>query len=161
MSDARLIIICGLPGSGKTTLVSQLENELRAIRLSADEWMDALSINLHEEEMRGKIEGLQWRVGKKLLALHQTVIVEWGTWGRWERDALRTEARVLGARVELHYLFASEDTLFRRIKARSRENPPITRDAVSKWSKAFEAPSLEECDLYDAVYLKQNLEGCL
>ena len=35
----RLIIVCGLPGSGKTTLAKALENRLRAVRFSPDDWM--------------------------------------------------------------------------------------------------------------------------
>jgi predicted kinase len=38
----KLIIVCGLPGSGKTTHAKQLEQELRAIRLCPDEWITAL-----------------------------------------------------------------------------------------------------------------------
>jgi predicted kinase len=100
----RLIIVCGLPGSGKTTLARALENKLHAVRLSPDEWIDALSLNLYDEEKREKIEALQWKFGQKLLALGLTVIIEWGTWGRSERDTLRLGARALGAAVELHYL---------------------------------------------------------
>src|SRR4051812_438273 len=42
----RLIIVCGLPGSGKTTHAKQLEDRLRAIRFAPDEWMEALGIDL-------------------------------------------------------------------------------------------------------------------
>ena len=57
----RLIIVCGLPGSGKTKLAKAIESRLRAVRFSADDWMDALSLNLWDEEKRGKIEALQWK----------------------------------------------------------------------------------------------------
>ena len=68
-TGSRLIIVCGLPGSGKTTLAKALESRLRAVRFSADEWMDALSINIYDEEKRGKIEALQWKFGQELLEL--------------------------------------------------------------------------------------------
>ncbi|MEK7765765.1 MAG: AAA family ATPase, partial [bacterium] len=45
----RLIIVCGLPGSGKTTLAKRLEGQLGAIRFAPDEWMEALSIDLYDE----------------------------------------------------------------------------------------------------------------
>ena len=76
----RLIIVCGLPGSGKTTLARQLESRLGAVRFSPDEWIDALSLNLYDEEQRGKIEALQWKIGQELLARGLIVIIEWGTW---------------------------------------------------------------------------------
>ena len=151
-SDAgpRLIIVCGLPGSGKTTLARALESRLRAVRFSPDEWLDALSLDLYDEDRRGKIEALQWKLAQDLLALGLIVIIEWGTWGRSERDALRLGARALGAAVELHYLSAPLDVLFDRIQRRGMENPPIERDALSRWSEIFQAPTPEEMALFDA-----------
>jgi predicted kinase len=145
----KLIIVCGLPGSGKTTHAKRLEGELGAVRFCPDEWMNAAAIDLWEEDRRGKIEALQWELGKRLLALGLTVIIEWGTWGRSERDALRLEARALGASVELHYLSASADVLFARIQRRGTESPPITRDTVLRWFELFQPPTTEELALFD------------
>ena len=148
-SDPRLIIVCGLPGSGKTTLAKELERRLHAVRFSPDDWMDALSLNLYDEDRRGKIEALQWKFGQQLLALGLTIIIEWGTWGKSERDTLRLRARALGAAVELHYLHVPEDVLFERIQDRAMENPPIQRDALSRWIEIFQAPTPEEMALFD------------
>jgi len=103
-SGARLIIVCGLPGSGKTTHAKRLQAQLRAIRFCPDEWMGAFSLDIWDERIREKIEGLQWRLAQELLLAGLTTIIEWGTWARHERNALRSRARELGASVELHYL---------------------------------------------------------
>jgi predicted kinase len=146
---SRLIIVCGLPGSGKTTYARRLEESQRALRLSADDWMDALSVDLWDEPMRAKVEALQWKLAQELLSHRLGVIIEWGTWGRSERDALRLGARALGAAVELHYLSASVDVLFERIQRRKMEDPPIQRDDLVKWAELFQEPTPDEMALFD------------
>jgi len=146
---ARLIILCGLPGSGKTTLGKALESRLHAIRFAPDEWMDVLSLDYYDEERRGKIEALQWRLVQQLLSLGLTVIIEWGTWSRSERDHLRLGARALGAAVELHYLTAPVEVLFERIQRRGMESPPVKREALERWLEIFRPPSSDEIALFD------------
>ena len=145
----RLILVCGLPGSGKTSFAKALETRLRAIRLSADEWLESLSIDLWDEPKRARVEALQWAFAQELLARGLIVIIEWGSWTRAERDALRVEARAVGAAVELHYLAAPADILFARIQDRGRERPPIERDDITRWLELFEEPTAEELDLFD------------
>ena len=111
----RLIILCGLPGSGKTTLAVRLSAEYGAFRLDADEWLLALGFGLFDEAARERIERLQWALARKLLEREQIVVVEWGAWNRAERDRLRMEAREQGAVVELRVLEAPLDELLLRI----------------------------------------------
>ena len=49
-----LIIFCGLPGSGKTTMARERERETGAVRLSTDEWMADLGID-YFDEMRDRV----------------------------------------------------------------------------------------------------------
>ena len=115
--------------------------------------MDALCVSLYREDVREKIEALQWKLTQDLLALGCTVIIEWGTWARSERDMLRLVARELGAAVELHYLTAPVDVLFERLQRRGRENPPIERDALARWAEIFQVPTAEEMALFDEALL--------
>lgn len=155
-SVPRLVIVCGLPGSGKTTHAKRVQQELRAVRFCPDEWMNAMEINLWDAAARERIEKLQWTLAQELLTVGQNVIIEWGTWGRSERDALRTGARALGAAVELHFLDASIEVLFERIRLRNMESPPITIDDVVKWTEVFQRPSAEEMALFDTPSIKTS-----
>lgn len=154
----RLVVVCGLPGSGKTCRAKEIKQNLHAVRFCADEWMDAMGINLWEAEARQRIEELQWRIARQILSAGGIVVIEWGTWARSERDVLRTGARRLGAAVELHFLDAPVDVLFDRIRRRNIETPPITFDDVQRWSQVFERPSSEEMALFDAPSEQQHLD---
>ncbi len=149
----RLIIVSGLPATGKTTLARQLEHDLGAVRFSPDEWMADLEIDLFERSSRRRIEQLQWRLTQRLLGLGMTVIIEWGTWGRAERDALRERAREIGAAVELRFLDAPLHVLWARVQDRDIERKlghrPLTLADLEEWAAIIQRPDAEELSLFD------------
>jgi ribose 1,5-bisphosphokinase PhnN len=55
--------------------------------------------------------------------------------------------------VELHYLTAPVDVLFERLQRRSRESPPIERDALARWAEIIQVPAAEEIALFDEALL--------
>ena len=143
-----LFLLCGLPGSGKTTLAKRLECERRALRLSPDEWMWSLSIDLYDEGKRAAIEALQWQVAARALNLGVNVVLEFGFWSRRERDDYRSRAEALGARVELLYLDVSRDELWRRLNERNADLPAATgrmdEANLDRWWRRFEPPTPDE-----------------
>ena len=153
MQEVRLILICGLPGSGKTTLAKQLAAEAGAVRLSPDEWKHALGIDYYDEDARVRLESRLWQLAHELLTLGQSVVMEHGFWARQERDELRLAGRSIGAKVELYYLEASVEELWRRLEARNLEDTPgavpITRSDLERWASQFEPPDVRELALFD------------
>lgn len=63
----RLILVCGLPGSGQTTLARRLEAEVPAVRLCPDDWLTALAIDLNDEPARERLEAQLWNLAQELL----------------------------------------------------------------------------------------------
>jgi predicted kinase len=157
MAGARLILICGLPGSGKTTLAKEIAPKVPAVRLSPDEWKHDLGIDYYDEQRRVQLENRLWRLGQELLMLGQSVILENGFWTREERDELRRSARTLGVAVELHYLEAPLEELWRRLQLRNDEARPgvvpIKREDLQSWARRFEAPDAAERALFDQAAL--------
>lgn len=153
MSQARLILTCGLPGAGKTMLATQIAAERPAVRLTKDEWLWALGTTPWDEPTRHKLEAQLWRLAQELLRLGLSVVLDFGLWARVERDEMRSVARGLGVGIELHYLAVPTEELWRRIASRNSYPPwdscPISRADLDGWSSIFQPPDAGELSLYD------------
>ena len=149
----RLVLICGLPASGKSTLARRLAPSISAIRLDKDEWTTQLGADLWDEAFRVRLEEQLWALSRELLALGQSVILEWGHWARVERDEKRLGARALGVGVELHYLDAPLEQLIERAERRNTSGEwtaaPMTRAHFEEWASIFQPPDEEEFLLFD------------
>jgi predicted kinase len=152
-AQARLVLICGLPASGKSTLARQLAVAIPAIRLDDDEWVTQLGGDVWDDTFRVRVERQLWALTLDLLTQGQSVILEWGHWAREERDEKRLGARSLGVGVELHFLDAPLDELIERSDRRTALGEwtaaPITRAHFEEWSTIFQPPDEEEFSLFD------------
>ncbi|MFB2597454.1 AAA family ATPase [Herbiconiux sp. P17] len=147
-----LILFCGLPGSGKTTVARERERETGAIRFNTDEWMADLGLD-YFDDLRDRLQGRLNELWKQLLAQRQSVIVEDGTWKREERDELRLVAKTLDAVTEMHYFVVPFAELWRRLEVRNA-NPgygtaPISRKLLEESRQRLERPDAAELALFD------------
>jgi predicted kinase len=147
-----LFLICGLPGSGKTTLARELEASRPALRLCPDEWIAVILADPADtaelDRLRTPVESVQWQLAKRALVLGLDVVLEYGFWSREERTFFRKEAEALGASVELRYLHVSRDELWARLMRRNADLPPgtfpVTLEQLDLWSSWFEVPAPDE-----------------
>lgn len=147
----RLILLCGLPGAGKTTLARQLAETLPAVRLCPDEWLTGLGFDLFDAGARDRVERRLWDHAQDLLAAGAVVILENGFWDRAERDEKRLRARELGVAVELRHLAVPAEELRRRTALRNSRpgEAVVTPELLSAYEAEFEAPTASEHELFD------------
>jgi len=147
-----LYMMCGLPGSGKTTRAKQLEAAGRGVLLNADYWVCQLYPDDSEaaarDERKGLVEQVQWELVERLLTGGISVILDWGVWMRAERNHYRQRARDLGAKVQTVFLDAPIETLHERVAHRNLNLPSgtfsVSADELDEWAALFEPPTHEE-----------------
>jgi predicted kinase len=146
-----LYILCGLTGSGKTTLARQLEAEHGAVRFSVDEWMIALhglypgdDFDKKEERCKSLIR----HVAHQLVAKGISVIFDFGFFRKAGRDACRAFAEEIGATPETIYVACNETELRRRLAHRNEQLPEntfeITDEMFGRFLTVFEPPEPDE-----------------
>jgi predicted kinase len=86
----------------------------------------------------------------QLLQRGLSVVIEFGSWSRAERVAIRDVARQQGAATELHFLDAPLAELVRRVRQRGGpEAETLASKVLLQSSQRFEQPTPEEIAGFD------------
>jgi len=145
----KLYLVCGLPGAGKTTRARQIVEAVRAVHVCADEWVLRLGQSLVDYEFRVRLQDCLLIHAGELLRNRLSVVLEFGSWHRQEREAIRQVAVRENAIAELHFLNAPVDELARRVRARGGPFAEVlATDVLLKDHGRFEQPSPEEAALF-------------
>jgi predicted kinase len=155
---ATLHLIVGLPCAGKTTFAKQLELEQSALRLTPDEWHTRLfgqdfSLELEHPDHDARhdlIEEIMWDVTARALQLGTNVILDFGFWGKSEREEYRARAASIGAKSIVHFLNVPEHELLARLETRNANLPigtfQIPASKLREWLQIFQAPTEDELE---------------
>lgn len=158
-----LWVLCGLPGSGKSTLGRRLEAEHGVVRLCPDEWLHELGLADRGWAARGAVERLQKQLAERLLSAGIDVAVEDGFWLRIQRDEMRALAEHAGADAVVVFLDEPLDELWRRIEHRngSPATFTVTRAELEDWAGWLEPPADDEPAVRDDEELRVVLAARL
>lgn len=155
-----LVLFCGLPGSGKTTLAKQLEDQRKCFRICTDDWQAELEMNHNENNFRKKLQKKLYALALELLGYGQSVILEDGLWMKAERDEKLADARKRGASVELHFFDLTFDEIWSRLDSRNQNLPKgaihITKEQLQKCWDVFQKPSSDELASFDSVFIHKD-----
>ncbi len=155
-NNAKVFIISGQIGAGKTTYAKILEKKYNAVRFSPDEWL----LKLYTEEIPMESFDnyyyrcceLSWAVSKEFIKRNINVVLDFGFWLKKERVDYKNRIELLGGSPELIYIKTDEILIRERLKCRNlylTEGTVYISDEMYRYfSKFFEAPTEEENPIF-------------
>lgn len=150
---AKLTLLCGKMGAGKSTEASELVQERNAVLISEDEWLESL--------YPGQIQNLQDYINysqlikplvkslvQDMLKAGTNVIMDFPANTIEQRQWLRNLFEGTGAEHELIYLKVSDEICLQQIAKRRTEQPSRattdTVDMFQQMTRYFVEPSVDE-----------------
>lgn len=158
-TDARLILIGGVSGSGKSHLARAIAPQLDAIHIRSDAvrkhlagvGLDEKRKDLYSEDFTRKTYDRLADLGCRIAAEGRTVILD-ATWlSRDRRKTVLTNARRRGIETALIFCTAPDRILEKRLARRLHDASDATIEVMRAQQPAVEPPGTDEADLVAMV----------
>ena len=122
---AKIHLICGFMGFGKTTFSKDLATKLPAVCLTHDEFMvDLYGRNMPYADFHThyhQVDTVLWKLAKQILSTGTDVIMDYGFWNRQTRAEVQQKAKSLTPDVVWHQMVCDPETAKKRVLKRTRE----------------------------------------
>lgn len=134
-----IYLLCGLPGSGKSTYAKRLEKE-GVVRLTLDEELFARfgrefpseKYNEYENETKNQLKGIL----QSKIQTGESVVLDYGFWKKASRDEYKEFVTQIGGEWKLLYFKVPVENLKERLKARNAgdqiNNHLISQDLLDR-----------------------------
>lgn len=148
----RLVLTCGVAGSGKSTYARALERQ-GWLRLSIDVAAHARGLTVHPlpQDITDQIRTEQRASLVTALREGRDVVVDYAFWARAQREDYRDLGRQHGADVEIVWFDVGPEELRRRLCERdTREGADavhVPAVLLDRYLAGFEAPGPDETDV--------------
>ncbi|GAA1726177.1 ATP-binding protein [Aeromicrobium alkaliterrae] len=149
---ARLVLMCGLAGAGKSTYARALESRgWRRFSIDVEMWRlghDESTTDL--DELAAGIRAAHRQEIAQALDAGQDVVVDYSFSSRSQRDDYRALGRAHGAVVEVVYLETAEHVLRRRLAHRRgghADDVIVEPELFERHRAGFEPPDDDEPDV--------------
>jgi uncharacterized glyoxalase superfamily protein PhnB/predicted kinase len=167
---ARVHLVVGPVGAGKSTFALRLASEQGAVRLTLDDWMTTLFRPDRPEEgviewyveRASRCDEQIWKLAKAIVDLGTGVILEIGLLRRAERASFYDRAADAGVDLTIHVLDAAREVRRERVMERNRERgatfsmvvPPAFFELASD---LWEPPDALECERRDVRWIRTDV----
>lgn len=169
---ARIHLVIGPVGAGKSTFAQRLAQDRAAIRLTLDDWMVTLFrpdrpetglLVWYRERAQRCIDQI-WKLAQQLTARGDDVVLEIGLLQREERLRFYERINDAGLALTLHVLDADRDVRRARVLERNRSQGPtfsmiVPPEIFELASDLWQAPDSEECAKRDVRFLRTDADG--
>jgi predicted kinase len=166
---ARVHLVVGPVGAGKSTFAMRLGRERAALRLTLDEWMVRLFrpdrpetgvVDWYIERAARSVDQI-WSVAKSVTDLGTDVILEMGLLTRRERACFYQRVDAAGLPMTIHVLDADRDIRRARVIERNQSrgdtfSMPVPLEIFEFASDLWEPLESDECSARDVRFLRTD-----
>ena len=118
---ANLIIICGLPGVGKTTVAKKIANKNGAILLRTDVIRKKLKETGYSKKARKSVYDEMFRRARLLLKEGRNVVLDGTFYSQKWRQAAKNVAKSLKANFKIAEVVCSQEMVKKRLAKRKKD----------------------------------------